>query len=364
MAADVSAIEKHSCPACGAQAEWHAGRQKLICPFCGTESPAVIDRRTGQAVELDLAAALRDLPDSERGWQAARRSVQCQSCRAVMVFEPERVGQNCEFCGSPALVDYQEIRAPIRPLSLLPFKVDLHEARNALRRWWGRQWFAPNRLRRSALIDMVKGVYIPYWTFDAAARCPWEADAGYYYYVNVPGRDAKGRPIVIRERRVRWEPASGIIEHRFDDELVPGTRGIPHALLRRIEPFPTGDLVPYDTAFLAGHVVEHYQIVLLEAARASEDRMHAQLEQLAAAAVPGDTHRNLRIHPEYSGRTFKHILVPVYLLTYLYGRKAYQVLVNGYTGAVAGGRPYSVWKILGAVLLALVAVGIFIALQN
>jgi hypothetical protein len=92
--------------------------------------------------------------------------------------------------------------------------------------------------------------------------------------------------------------------------------------------------------------------------------MHAQLEQLAAAAVPGDTHRNLRIHPEYSGRTFKHILVPVYLLTYLYGRKAYQVLVNGYTGAVAGGRPYSVWKILGAVLLALVTIGIFIALQN
>ena len=49
--------------------------------------------------------------------------MQCQSCRAVMVFDPTRVGQNCEFCGSPALVDYQEIKAPIRPQSLLPFKV-------------------------------------------------------------------------------------------------------------------------------------------------------------------------------------------------------------------------------------------------
>jgi hypothetical protein len=314
-------------------------------------------------VELDLAAALRDLPESERGWQAARRSVQCQSCRAVMVFEPERVGQNCEFCGSPALVAYDEIRAPIRPLSVLPFKVDLHAARDALRRWWSRQWFAPNRLRHRALIDTAKSLYIPYWTFDAAVHCPWQAEAGHYYYVTVPGRDAKGRPIMRQERRVRWEPASGVVDHRFDDELVPGTRGIPHALLHRIEPFPTGDLLPYDTAFLAGHVVEHYQVVLLEAAKASQEQMHARLLQLCAAAVPGDTHRNLQIFPEYSGRTFKHILVPVYLLTYRYGRTVYQVLVNGVTGLVAGGRPYSVWKILGAVLLALVIIAFVAMIQ-
>ncbi len=363
MAADVAALDKHSCPACGAQAEWHPTRQKLICPFCGTESPVVIDRQTGQAVELDLAAALRDLPDSDRGWQTARRSVQCQSCRAVMVFAPERVGQNCEFCGSPALVAYEEIKAPIRPLSLLPFTIDLGAAREALRRWWGRQWLAPTRLRRRALIDTARGLYIPYWTFDAAVHCPWEAEAGYYYYVNVEGRDSQRRRVVRQERRVRWEAASGVLDHRFDDELVPGTQGIPHDLLRQIEPFPTGDLVPYDTAFLSGHVVEHYQVVLFEAAKASQDQMHARLVELCAGQVPGDTHRNLRIHPQYSGQTFKHILVPVYLLTYLFGRTAYQVLVNGSTGTVAGGRPYSFWKIAGLVLLALVIAAV-VALAN
>ena len=354
MTADISALEKHSCPACGAQAEWNAGKQKLICPFCGTESPLVIDRRTGQAAELDLAAALRELPDSDRGWQMARRSVQCQSCRAVMVYEPERVGQNCEFCGSPALVDYQEIKAPIRPLSLLPFNVDLGAARDGLRRWWGRQWLAPNRLRSRSLIDTARGLYIPYWTFDAAVRCPWEAEAGHYYYVSVEGRDAQGRRVVRQERRVRWEPASGVIDYAFDDELVPGTRGIPHDLLRKVEPFPTRDLVPYDTAFLSGHVVEHYQVVLLEAAKASQDQMHARLAQLCAAQVPGDTHRNLRIHPQFSGQTFKHILVPVYLLSYNFGRRAFQVVVNGFTGTVAGRRPYSFWKIAGLVVLAIV----------
>ncbi len=53
-----------------------------------------------------------------------------------MVYDPARVGQNCEFCGSPALVDYQEIKAPIRPQSLLPFKVTDTQVRDAIRRWY------------------------------------------------------------------------------------------------------------------------------------------------------------------------------------------------------------------------------------
>ena len=90
--------------------------------------------------------------------------------------------------------------------------------------------------------------------------------------------------------------------------------------------------MPYDTAFLSGHVVEHYQVVLLDAAQRSVEQMHAKLMKLCAQQIPGDTHRNLQIYPEFSGRTFKHVLVPVWLLTYNYGSKPYQVIVNGYTG--------------------------------
>ena len=50
---------------------------------------------------------------------------------------------------------------------------------------------------------------------------------------------------------------------------------------------------------------------------------------MCAAQVPGDTYRNLVIHPTFSARTFKHILVPLWLLTYTYGAKVFHVLVNG-----------------------------------
>jgi hypothetical protein len=362
MSAEISALDKHACPACGAQAEWNPAKQKLVCPFCGTESPYQFDRAAGKVVERDLVTALRELPAEERGWQTTRRSVQCQSCRAVMVFDPDRVGQNCEFCGSPALVSYDEIKAPIRPTGVLPFKIDASRVRDDIRRWWRSKWLAPGRLARSALVDTVHGLYIPYWTFDAQVHCPWDAEAGHYYYVNVEGRDSKGRRVVRRERRTRWEAASGVIDHFFDDEPVPGTQGLPLDLLRQVAPFPTQEVVPYDTAFLSGHVVEHYKVVLIEAAERSQQQMHAALEQLCARAVPGDTYRNLVIHPVYAGRTFKHVLVPVWLLTYNYGARAFQVIANGYTGRIAGRYPYSVWKVLLLIGLAVAALVLFVTI--
>jgi hypothetical protein len=140
---------------------------------------------------------------------------------------------------------------------------------------------------------------------------------------------------------------------------------VSHALLKEVEPFRTSELVPYDTAFLSGFVVEHYQIVLLDAAQNSEESMVRQLHDMCAAEVPGDTQRNLEIHPTFSARTFKHILVPVWLLSYLYGATTYQVVVNGYDGRMAGQYPKSPWKIALLVLLAIiVAVVVLMMSEN
>ncbi len=137
---------------------------------------------------------------------------------------------------------------------------------------------------------------------------------------------------------------------------MPGSRGIDAGLLRGVEPFPTKELVPYDTGFLSGFVVEHYQVVLLDAARQGRERMHEELRALCSAEVPGDTQRNLEIFPTYSAETFKHILVPLWLLTYTYGKRVFQVVANGYTGTIAGKYPKSPWKVAAAVLLAIAAI--------
>lgn len=360
----IEAVQKYPCAACGAQAEWNPSKQMLVCGFCGTATPFTVDDATGAIVENDLVKALREIPDDERGWLAEKRTVQCQSCKAVSVFDASRTGQNCEFCGSPKLVDYAELKAPIRPQGIVPFKVDQGKVREEMRRWFKGRWLAPSNLGSRALVDRVHGVYVPYWTFDAHAVCPWEAEAGHYYYTTETYRDSKGNTRTRQVQHTRWEPASGVIEHTFDDECVPGTQGLRHDLLEQIEPFPTGEAAGYDTAYLSGFVVEHYQIVLFDAAERAKTSMEIKLRRKCSEAVPGDTQRNLQIHPQFSGRTFKHILVPVWVLSFTYRSKIYQVLVNGYSGKTAGDYPLSWWKVFFLILALLIAAIVFILLSQ
>ena len=347
-----TARQKFECPACGAEAHWNPTKQALICPFCGTESPAKLEIRGAETVivEHDLVAALRGVPDAKRGWQADKVSVKCQSCHAISVFNPERVGQRCEFCGSAQLVPYEQVKDPFSPESLLPFAVDESRARDLIRQWYRRQWLAPNKLRTRALTDTVRGVYLPYWTFDAKVHAQWTADAGRYYYTTVNGK---------REQRVEWSPAAGELDHTFDDELVAASAGVMPRLLRGVEPFPTMSLIPYDPGYLAGWTVERYQIDLIAAAERSRAQMEAKIRQLCSAEVPGDTQRNLQVSSDYADQTFKHILVPIWLLTYTYGSRSYQVVANGVTGRMAGERPWSWIKITLLVIVVLLLIYLF-----
>ena len=370
-AADVSdgsresiALASRECVACGAPAEWHPEKQALVCPFCGTVAPFERKGEAGDVQEIDLVRMLRELPDRRRGWEAKKRSVRCRSCRGISVFDPERAGQNCVFCGSPQLVDYDELKPPIRPTGVVPFKVSETNVRDAMRRWFSSKWLAPGRFKKKALIDTIKGLYVPYWTFDAQVVCPWTADSGTYYYTTKTYRDSNGRTRTKQVRHTRWRPAAGTLEHGFDDEPVPGTRGLDPKLLRRIEPFPTTTSEPYAPSFLAGFTVEHYQVVLVDAAEASRKQMHRKLESMCGAQVPGDTYRNLRIRPDYTGETFKLVLVPVWLLSYDYHGKAFQVMCNGSTGEIAGNYPKSWWKVALLILAGLVTIGVFILLAS
>jgi len=352
-APSTTAQQKFECPACGAEARWNPAKQALICPFCGTESPAKLQKHGDDTVivEHDLAAALRGIPDEKRGWGAEKVSVQCRSCHAISVFSPERVAQRCEFCGSSELVPYEQVKDPFSPESLLPFAVAESRARDLIRAWYGRQWLAPNNLEKLALTDTVRGIYLPYWTFDANVHANWTAEAGRYYYETVNGK---------QEQRIAWSPAAGEIDHFFDDELVAASLGVPAPLLRGIEPFPTASLIPYDSGYLSGWTVERYQIDLVAAAQRSRDQMDAELRVLCTRQIPGDTSRNLQVDAAYRDETFKHILVPVWLLTYTYGSRVYHVAANGVTGRIAGGRPWSWIKIT----LLIIAVIIVLVLLN
>ena len=285
--------------------------------------------------------------------------MKCQSCQAISVFKPERVAQTCDFCGSPALVPYEQSKAPIRPESVLPFKLSQSDVREKVHAWYRSRWFAPNRFKSRAFTDTIHGLYLPYWTFDAQVAAQWTAEAGHYYYTTENYTDSKGNSQTRQVQHTRWEYASGALEHFFDDELVPASRGVPADLLRRVEPFPTKELAPYDAGYVSGWVVEQYQIDLVAAAKNSRETMDAKVRQMCASQIPGDTYRNLQVAADYSAQTFKHVLLPVWLLSYQYSGTAYRIVANGVTGAIAGKYPKS-WIKIAFLVLAILIVALII----
>ena len=138
-----TADKRFTCPLCGGGARWNPAKQALVCINCGTASPAQINPDTGTVEEHDLAAASRDVPDDQRGWATATHSVRCQSCQAITVLPSGVAAQRCAFCGSSALVDHQELRAPIRLEGVLAFKVSESQVRDAAHGWYKIRWFAP-----------------------------------------------------------------------------------------------------------------------------------------------------------------------------------------------------------------------------
>ena len=204
----ISALEKHACPACGAQAEWNPAKQKLVCPFCGTESPYEIDATTGKVDEIDLVSALRELPDERarladgapqravpelQGGDGVRR--RRASARTASSAARRRSSPTTRSRRRSAR------RACCRSRSIATACATTCAAGDASK------WLAPRQAGEAgARRHACTSLYIPYWTFDAQVHCPWDAEAGYYYYVNVDVPRQQGpHPVVRQEQRVRWE---------------------------------------------------------------------------------------------------------------------------------------------------------------
>jgi DNA-directed RNA polymerase subunit RPC12/RpoP len=340
---------KFPCDGCGADLRWEPGVTAMRCPYCGTEKDlAPSNVKIG---ERSVDAALR--APRNLGWGLERKVIVCKRCGAHTTLDPLISASSCAFCGTTAVVEAPAGADVVRPEGLLPFAIPRDGAMGSFRSWLGTLWFRPNDLKSSSRVNNMQGVYIPFWTFDAATQSHWTAEAGYYYYVNVQVRE-NGQMVTKRERRTRWEHAEGDLQKFFDDVPVPASRGIDSDISRGIEPFPTADLTPYDPSFLSGFLAEENAIDLPEALESAKERMRNVLRDACSAEVPGDTQRNLEVETLFSALAYKNALLPIWISAYDYHGKPYRFLVNGVTGKCSGTAPWSWVKITLAVMTALI----------
>ena len=344
------------CPNCGAETTWDPDVDALACAYCGTTTP--VPRAAGAIEEHALEA----VGEGARGLGLETRTADCRNCGARVAFGDVDTAATCVFCGSANVLAHESNRNTLRPESLIPLDVGRATVEENFRRWVRGLWFRPDALRRLASFDAV-GVYVPYWTFDARVRSRWSADSGTYYWttqvvpVVVNGRV---RMRTRRVRRVRWRPASGVREDRYDDHLVNASGGIPDDLARRLGGFDTSKLVPYRPEYLAGLRAEEYRLDLEQGWDRARDALVGLQRARCAGDVPGDTYRDLEADHDFDEVRWKHVLLPIWSLRYEHGGKAYTVLVHGQTGRVNGRAPWSWVKLLLLLPLAL-AVGLLLA---
>ncbi len=357
-AAAITKARRFPCEACGADIRWDPGVSALKCPYCGTEK---VIAAAGSISEKPVDAALRAPRDL--GWGAARKVIACKSCGAHTTLEPNIAASACAFCGSAVVVEIPPDAKLVRPEGLLPFRIEKETATRTFRTWISGLWFRPSDLTSKSQISKLQGVYIPFWTFDAATHSSWTADAGYYYYVDVQVTE-NGQTVTRQERRTRWEPASGFVELFFDDVPVPASRGIEPELCKDIEPFPTAELIAYDPAYLSGFLAEENGIDLADGLERAKERMSAEIERACAAEVPGDTQRNLAVSTTYSAVAYKNALLPIWIAAYDYNGTPYRYIVNGVTGKASGTAPWSWVKITLAVAALLAVIMLVIAFAH
>jgi len=358
-------VRKFPCKQCGAGLAFAPGQSVLECPYCGYREEVPVTQQAIQEYCLDTA--LSQIPHQE-GWGTERRTLRCENCGATTTFAPGQVAGECAFCGSNKVVEENTNKQLIRPESLVPFTVKREEAVKCFREWISRLWFRPNNLKHAGQLAKISGTYLPFWTYDAFTSSHWTAEAGYHYYVteSYTETDSNGNTVqkTRQVQKTRWVPASGFRQDFFDDELVCASKGLPPKLIAGICPFQLESLIPYEASFLAGFVAEEYQVGLEEGWSTAQGRMEVEVQARCGRDVPGDTHRFLQVQTAFSHKSFKHLLLPVWVAAYLYNGQSYRFLVNGQTGKTSGEAPLSWWKIAGAVLLALlIALIVFFILR-
>ncbi|NES74139.1 MAG: hypothetical protein F6K24_57620, partial [Okeania sp. SIO2D1] len=262
--------------------------------------------------------------------------VSCNNCGATIEFEPPQIAGECAFCGSNIVASPTSSDPTILPEGLIPFTIGRKKAREEVQSWINKLWFAPNALKKLAQMEKIKGIYLPFWTYDAYTTTNYRGQRGVYYYTTetyTENQETKTRTV----RHTMWYSTSGQVSRFFDDVLISATSSVDKQRLDALQPWHLHEsLRPYESSFLAGFEAQKPQISLQDGFEEAKRVMDVKIRSDIHRDIGGDEQNINHSSTSYSAITFKHILLPVWLTAYQYQNKTYQVMVNARTGEVQG----------------------------
>ena len=345
------------CNNCGAKLVFQPGADSLTCEFCGALNKIEVDEKAIAKAkqEIDYLDFINNKDTT--AVKVEITTVKCESCGAETTFDPNVVSSTCDFCSSPLVSKNAHKLQVIEPRAMLPFKITDKESVDLFRVWLKKRWFAPNKLKTYARqTEKLSGIYIPYWTYDSDTTTNYTGQRGDNYEETetyTEDGEEKSRTVT----KTDWTSVSGTVSRFFDDVLIPANNSLPRKYVERLEPWDLDNLLPYNTKYLSGFKSETYQLDLENGFEQSKAKMEPKIRSDIRRDIGGDKQQISNMNSRYYDTTFKHILLPVWMSAYRYNDKVFRFMINGRTGEVQGERPWSVIKIILAVIVVLAIVG-------
>lgn len=373
-------VRAFPCRSCGAKLSFSPGTTSLKCDFCGAVND--FDEKTDIVEELDLDDWMRTLAATHETHE--QEHVKCKNCGGEQTLAANLFATACVFCGTP-ITSQSYAQRLIKPKSLVPFKITRLQAQDKWRAWLKGLWMAPSALKKYAQSDGgIKGLYVPYWTFDANTYSDYTGQRGDDRTERYTTTNSSGQTVTQTRTVTDWTYVSGNVSFFHNDVLVSGSKtafgandragsgdsalvgagfvgsAIMSAFSTKLRTWNTAALVPYQEEYITGFQAEAYSVDLKAGFAKGKELIDAKVQSLVRQDIGGDQQRISSLNTQYSHLTFKHILLPMWVSAYLFSGKTYRFVVNGQTGEVEGESPKSGWKIFFLVMGILLLLFLFL----
>lgn len=339
------------CPQCGGVMDFNPATGNLKCPYCDYEETIKIQQdKPKKAEELDFYTAEHT---ANCNWGVETKTVLCKACGAESIYDALQTSAVCPFCGSNQVMDAND-QDTMAPGGVVPFKISDKQASELFQKWIKRRWFCPKLAKDSAKPKRFKGIYLPYWTFDADTFSSYQGEYG----IDHTRKDRNGNT----HTETDWHRTSGTHKEFINDELVLASKNHDMAMLRKLEPFDTENNKAYKPEYIAGFVAERYSLGLKDAWTKAMSSIKEKLKRHVSDKIKhehrADRVRNIKLGTDYSNITYKYLLLPIWVSTFKYNDQVFQFMVNGQTGKVAGKTPISIPKVIITVVAVIVIIAI------
>lgn len=338
----------YPCEACGGELHFDIETQLLKCQHCGNTHELVEVK--GEVRERDLREALRLVRAGHVTHTAnfldGEKEVVCQNCGGHTTFTGSLTADKCPYCATPIQRDDVHAAPERLPVdAVLPFTIDRKNAEGLIDKWINGRWFAPSEFKTYNRTGSFQSVYMAYFTYDADTSTRYSGQRGITRTRTVGHGDNRRT-----ETYTTWTHVRGSVSNSFDDVTILANEGFEKKRIDKLEPWPTHTAKPYSAEFAAGHLARTYdndvEECLGEATTIMEDGIRGTIRR----DIGGDQQRISQMDVSWREMTYKHILLPLWLLTVIYDQRPFQVYINGVTGEVHGARPYSRVKIAAAII--------------